>query len=92
MTREEWEDVLFDSVKDEVTQDILNNYVLDLEAENDELRKLAHILVHCMSSSTECDDCMLNGARGVTLPIDPLFACDGLYDMLSEMGIGVDGK
>ena len=40
MTRDRWEQVLFANVSDEVVQDMLNQYVLELEAENDKIRKL----------------------------------------------------
>ena len=38
MTRERWEQVLFAHVPDEVVRDMLNAYVLELEAENARLR------------------------------------------------------
>ena len=38
MTREEWEQILFEHVSDEVVQDMLNGYVLELEAESERLR------------------------------------------------------
>ena len=40
MTRDEWEDVLYAAVPDEVIQDQLNDYALSLEGEVAELRKL----------------------------------------------------
>ena len=39
MKREEWEEVLYANVKDEVEQDRLNQYVLELEAENNTLSR-----------------------------------------------------
>ena len=39
MTRDRWESILFAHVKDEVVQDMLNEYVLELESENAKLRK-----------------------------------------------------
>ena len=39
MTRERWEQILFANVPDEVVQDMLNAYVLELEAENAKLRE-----------------------------------------------------
>ena len=39
MTRERWEQILFAHVPDDTVQDMLNAYVLELEAENDKLRK-----------------------------------------------------
>lgn len=43
MTRERWEQILFAHVPDEVVQDMLNAYVLELEAEN---AKLFALLKH----------------------------------------------
>lgn len=40
MTRERWEQALFAHVQDEVGQDRLNQYVLELESENAKLRQL----------------------------------------------------
>ena len=40
MTREQFESVLFAAVKDEATQDALNEYPLQLEAECAKLREL----------------------------------------------------
>ena len=40
MTRERWEQILFANVPDEVVQDMLNAYVLELEDENAKLREL----------------------------------------------------
>jgi len=39
MKRDEWEEVLYANVKDEVEQDRLNQYVLELEAENNTLSR-----------------------------------------------------
>ena len=41
MTRSEWESVLFAHVSDEVVQDMLNEYALELESENASLRGAA---------------------------------------------------
>lgn len=56
--------------------------------ENAKLRNLVHILCHCMQIHSECDDCRLNGAKG-KLAFDPLCACDGLHELLRELGIEV---
>ena len=44
MTRERWEQILFAHVSDEVVQDMLNQYVLELESSNDKLRKLVQYI------------------------------------------------
>jgi hypothetical protein len=41
-----------------------------------------------MQVHAECDDCRLNGAKG-ELGLDQLAACDGLHEMLRELGIEV---
>jgi len=46
MKRDEWEEVLYANVKDEVEQDMLNQYVLELEDENARLRS-------CLSDDAE---------------------------------------
>lgn len=40
MTRERFEQILFAHVNDEVVQDMLNQYVLELESSNAKLREL----------------------------------------------------
>ena len=40
MTRERWEQILFAHVEDEVVQDMLNQYVLELESSNAKLREV----------------------------------------------------
>lgn len=62
--------------------------MLRLFAENDKLRELVDILCFCMQIRKRCDDCKLNGAKG-ELGHDPLLACDGLHEMLKELGIEV---
>ena len=56
--------------------------------ENAKLRELASILCFCMQVHAQCDDCKLNGAKG-ELAHDPLCACDGLHEILRELGIEV---
>lgn len=64
---------------------------LELGAENAKLRELVDILCFCMQVHKRCDDCKLNGAKGeLGLGHDPLLACDGLHEMLKELGIKVD--
>jgi len=58
--------------------------------ENAKLRELVEILCFCMQIHKQCDDCKLNGAKG-ELVHDPLCACDGLHEILRELGIEVDG-
>lgn len=62
--------------------------VAQLKAENAKLRNLVHILCYCMQIHAECDDCRLNGSKG-ELAFDPLCACDGLHELLREVGIEV---
>jgi hypothetical protein len=54
MTRDEWEQVLYANVKDEVEQDRLNQYVLELEGENAKLKekneKLTMLVCHLMAA------------------------------------------
>ena len=58
--------------------------------ENAKLRELVDILCFCMQIHKRCDDCKLNGAKGeLGLGHDPLLACDGLHEMLKELGIEV---
>ena len=60
------------------------------ETENAKLRELVDILCFCMQIHKRCDDCKLNGAKGeLGLGHDPLLACDGLHEMLKELGIEV---
>jgi len=68
----------------------LADYVGKLEVENAKLRELVEILCFCMQIHKQCDDCKLNGAKG-ELVHDPLCACDGLHEILRELGIEVDG-
>ncbi len=62
----------------------------ELEAENAKLRELAAILCHCMQVHNDCDGCRLNGSKG-ELSYDPLLACDGLHELMRELGVEVDG-
>lgn len=65
--------------------------IYDLQDENAKLRELVDILCFCMQVHKRCDDCKLNGAKGeLGLGHDPLLACDGLHEMLKELGIEVD--
>ena len=62
MTRERWEQILFAHVPDEVVQDMLNAYVLELEAENAKLRELVglwSVINKHMSlcATTDCGQC-----------------------------------
>ena len=60
----------------------------ELYRENAKLRELVEILCFCMQIHKQCDDCKLNGAKG-ELVHDPLCACDGLHEILRELGIEV---
>lgn len=68
----------------------IRGYIDQLQAENAKLRELVDILCFCMQIHKRCDDCRLNGAKGeLGLGHDPLLACDGLHEMLKELGIEV---
>lgn len=58
-----------------------------LKAENAELRKLAQILIHCLSDVDGCDTCAVNGnpydVRGEWA------ACDELLDRIRELRLEV---
>lgn len=62
----------------------------ELQAENTKLRELAAILCHCMQIKASCDDCRISGHKG-ELARDPLCACDGLHEMLRDLGVDVNG-
>lgn len=56
MTRERFEQILFAHVSDEVVQDLLNEYVLELESSNTKLRELADAVKEFVED-THCEDC-----------------------------------
>ena len=57
MTRERWEQILFAHVPDEVVQDMLNAYVLEIESENAKLRKLVKRMHrHIKQTCDVCDE------------------------------------
>lgn len=60
MTRERWEQILFAHVSDEVVQDMLNAYVLELETENAKLRKELEESPKCETCEAmlDCDECL----------------------------------
>ena len=55
MTRERFEQILFAHVSDEVVQDMLNQYVLELESSNAKLRELVKEMRVCLED--ECKRC-----------------------------------
>lgn len=56
-----------------------------LQAENAKLRELVCTMAYCMQYERECDGCRLNGADGaVTEPA----GCDGLRELMRELGVG----
>lgn len=63
--------------------------IAELELENEKLRELAYIFCYCMHEGADCDGCKINGAEG-EVTHDPLLACDGLYELLRELGVEVD--
>lgn len=80
--RDEWHRVA------QSKQDIID-HMRDTNAANAKLRELASILCFCMQIHKQCDGCKLNGAKGEIVH-DPLLACDGLHEMLQELGIEVE--
>lgn len=56
------------------------------QVETVKLWELVHILVHCMSEVDNCDLCPLND-NPYDVSVDHWFACDGLHDLLSDVGI-----
>lgn len=78
------------SLSEEVRTEVLCGHICDLEAENAKLRELAAILCHCMQIKASCDDCHISGHKG-EVARDPLAACDGLHEMLRELGVEVPG-
>jgi hypothetical protein len=79
------------SVAEQVADEIygLHCDIGRLEVENARLHKLVHILCFCMQDHNDCDDCVLNGAKG-ELAFDPLCTCDGLHKLLREVGVEVE--
>ena len=59
MTRERFEQILFAHVSDEVVQDMLNQYVIELESSNAKLRELVAKMARALGVNSEwCDrDC-----------------------------------
>lgn len=55
MTRERWEQILFAHVDDEMVQDMLNEYVLEIEAENVKLRDLVNGILICDSEDADAE-------------------------------------
>lgn len=80
MTRERWEQILFAHVSDEVVQDMLNEYVLEVESENARLRRLVESEVFCMSAPS-CRGCP------AYRPADDGWCDQGTW--LNELGIEV---
>lgn len=68
----------------------INENLDELLTENAKLRELAAILCHCMQIKASCDDCRISGHKG-ELARDPLCACDGLHEMLRDLGVEVNG-
>ena len=81
--------VIYRGETDECLAYVSGEVADQLKAENAKLRELASILCFCMQVHAQCDDCKLNGAKG-ELAHDPLCACDGLHEILRELGIEAD--
>lgn len=54
MTRERWEQILFAHVGDEVVQDMLNQYALELESDNAKLRELVAEMFNACPMCVRC--------------------------------------
>ena len=61
--------------------------VADLEAENAKLRELVRTLAYCANDMAVCDDCPVNGSHYMTVRQS---FCDGMADLLRELGVEVD--
>ena len=71
-----------DNQRDRIAQ--LEGLYAKTKAENDKLRKVASIVAYCMQGARGCDRCRVNGGAGkVTEPA----GCDGLLDLLRELGV-----
>ena len=86
MTRERWEQVLFAHVSDETVQDMLNQYVLELESSNTKLRELLRVMAYCNQFRRDCDGCSMNGAAGI---ITGRAGCDELLVRMRELGVKI---
>lgn len=80
MTRERFEQILFAHVSDEVVQDMLNQYVLELESSNAKLRELVRNLLRVVPRDVSG---VVVGAHGEH-PTYYSFA-----DAIRELGVGV---
>lgn len=60
----------------------------NLHRENAKLRELVCTMAYCMQYERECDGCRLNGADGA---ITEHAGCDGLRELMRELGVEVDG-
>ena len=74
------------ALAEEVTH--LHGQLDQLKAENAKLREVAGIVAYCMQAERDCDGCKMNGAAGT---VTESAGCDGLLDLLRELGIEVDG-
>lgn len=73
-----------DNQRERIVQ--LEGLYAEVKAENAKLRKVAGVMAYCMQAERDCDLCKVNGGAGkVTEPA----GCDGLLDMLRELGIEV---
>ena len=93
MTRERWEQILFARVSDEVVQDMLNQYVLELESSNAKLRKLVSDMLPFAEVGLD-DSCV---ARRCYLYEQCIATVGGkclieahMLDRMRELGVEVD--
>ena len=63
-------------------------YIRSIEEENARLRELVSILCYCMQFDADCDRCKMNSEDG-KFTFDATCACDGLREMLRELGVVV---
>lgn len=91
MTREKWEQILFAHVSDKVIQNMLNEYVFELESknkklmdENTQLRKVVNAAWGCVNRSISCSDCRIV-CGGCTLQ-SSIRAIDNIKSPCSSVG------
>lgn len=61
----------------------------ELRRENAKLRELVRIMYYCNLPWKNCDKCVMNGAD-MDLQVSDIEFCDGLNDLMREIGIEVD--
>ena len=59
----------------------------DLERENRELRTVLGALAYCISESSDCDKCAMNGKPDVSVIFKEYELCYGIVEFLKRLGI-----